>query len=39
MYKKTSTSNPYPLLVSPPFDVLAGISYDPPLITDPFFIY
>jgi hypothetical protein len=26
---------PYHLLVSPPFDVLIGISYDPPL-TDPF---
>jgi len=26
---------PYYLLVSPPFDVLIGISYDPPL-TDPF---
>jgi len=26
---------PYHLLVSPPFDVLVGISYGPPL-TDPF---
>jgi hypothetical protein len=26
---------PYHLLVSPPLDVLMGISYDPPL-TDPF---
>jgi len=26
---------PYHLLVSPPFDVLVGISYSPPL-TDPF---
>ena len=37
-HKKTSTPNPYHLPVSPPFDVLAGISYHPPQITDPFFI-
>jgi hypothetical protein len=30
-----STSKPYHLLFSPLFDVLIGISYDPPL-TDPF---
>jgi hypothetical protein len=36
IHKKTSTPNPYHLPVSPPFDVLAGISYDPPQITDPF---
>jgi hypothetical protein len=36
MLKRTSTSNKGSSLF-PPFDVLAGISYCPPL-TDPFFI-